>query len=833
VRRRSARVLAAFAASTIGLTGLDAQPSPAQGRAERPNVVLIVMDDMGFMDLGVNGSRFYDTPAIDALANRGARFTQFYTASPVCSPTRASLMTGRAPARLQITDWIGGSDAGALLPPANRMALSDSEQTIGEVFRDAGYATAYIGKWHLGDGAHLPASQGFGTTFAVNHAGEPGSFFAPYARASWPITNVPDLEGDSAGSYLTDRLTDRAITFLQASRNQPFLLVLSHYAVHTPIQAPDSLVAPYRIKAAALGPADPSHFHAEHAATTKLRQDHPIYAAMVRSSDESVRRIVRTLDSLAIARRTIVVFLSDNGGLSTLLQRAANAPTSNAPLRAGKGWLYEGGIRAPLIISWPGRLSAGQRIDLPTTSTDLLPTIAELAGLRPRWTRPLDGRSVAPVLRGQRMAPTLLAWHFPHYHGSGSMPSSAVRLGNLKLVHWYETGHSELYDLARDPREQQDLAASRPREVRRLEAALTAWRQQVSAQLPVPNPNPPLSFVDLATRGDGAPVYRIPALTRTVRGTLLAAYDARPTMADVPSHIRIVLRRSEDGGRTWGPQVVVRQDTAPLGFGDPSLLVDRQTGRIFLFHAASVTQGFFGGAPGNRDDDPNVLHADVSWSDDDGRTWQHRRLTSMIKDSRWGGIFAASGEGIQLQRGRYAGRLIQQFVIRQEKANYAASLVSDDHGNTWRMGALVGPGTDENKTVELADGRMLLNSRARPFRLVAESQDGGLTYGPMRVDSTLIDPANNGAIVSMRIGSQSVLVFSNTADRAARRRLTLRLSCDQGRTWPHERVLLEGSAAYSTITDLGDGQIGVLFERGDYEAITFVRVPLAAIGRCH
>lgn len=797
-----------------------------------PNVVLIVMDDMGYMDVGVNGSRFYETPAIDALARRGARFTQFYTASPVCSPTRASLMTGRASARLQITDWIGGDDVGALVPPQNRMALPDSEQTIGEVFRDAGYNTAYIGKWHLGDGAHLPVSQGFGTTVAVNHAGEPGSFFSPYARATWPITNVPDLEGDSAGSYLTDRLTDRAIDFLRTSSTRPFLLVLSHYAVHTPLQAPDSLVNPYRIKAAALGPSDPSHFHGEHAATTKLRQDHPVYAAMVRSSDESVRRIVRTLDSLALSRRTIVVFVSDNGGLSTLLQRAVNAPTSNAPLRAGKGWLYEGGIRAPLIISWPGRIAAGQRVVLPTTSTDLLPTLAELAGIRPKWARPLDGRSIAPVLRGSRMPAVPLYWHFPHYHGSGSTPSSAVRLGDLKLVHWYETGESELYDLARDPGERRNLAAMRPADVGRLETMLDRWRRRVDAGIPVPNTKPPIAFTDLAKRGEGAPVYRIPALARTTRGTLLAAYDARPTMADVPSHIRLVMRRSEDGGRTWQPQVIVRQDTVPLGFGDPSLLVDRQTGRIFLFHAASVKQGFSGGMTGNRDDDPQVLHADVSMSDDDGRTWQHRRLTSMIKDSRWGGFFASSGEGLQLQRGVHVGRLIQQFVIRRDGANYAASLVSDDHGATWRMGALVGPGADENKTVQLSDGRVLLNSRARPFRLIAESRDGGLTYGALRADSTLIDPANNGALVSARFGSRSVLVFSNTADRTARRRLTLRLSCDQGRTWPHERVLVEGSAAYSTITDLGDETIGVLFERGDYEAITFARVPIAAIGRC-
>ena len=338
--------------------------------------------------------------------------------------------------------------------------------------------------------------------------------------------------------------------------------------------------------------------------------------------------------------------------------------------------------------------------------------------------------------------------------------------------------------------------------------------------------------MDLDIRGRGAPVYRIPALVRTTRGTLLAAYDARPTMADVPSHIAIVLRRSEDQGVTWGERQVVRADTAPLGFGDPSLLVDRETGRVFLFHAASVRQGFFGSHVGNSDTDPDVLQMDVSWSDDDGRSWQHRRLTAAAKNPRWGGVFAASGEGIQLQRGRFRGRLLQPYVIRIEGKTYGATLLSDDHGATWRFGVLVGPGIDEHKLVELNDGRVLLNSRAKPFRLIAESRDGGASYGPLRADSALPDPANNGAILRVSAAGPRALLFSNTADTTARQRLTLRLSCDDGQTWPHARVLEPGPAAYSTVTDLGDGTVGVLFERGPYEAIRFARVPIAWVGRC-
>ncbi len=336
-------------------------------------------------------------------------------------------------------------------------------------------------------------------------------------------------------------------------------------------------------------------------------------------------------------------------------------------------------------------------------------------------------------------------------------------------------------------------------------------------------------IVDLDVRGVGAPVFRIPALAVTTSGTLLAAYDARPTMADVPSHIALVLRRSRDGGATWGERVVVRADSAPFGFGDPSFVVDGSTGRVWLFHVASVRQGFSGSSTGVRDDDPNVLHADVSWSDDDGSTWEHRRLTSMIKDSSWGGIFATSGLGIQLQRGLYAGRLIQQFVIRKQGANYGASVFSDNHGATWRMGALVGPGVDENKVVELSDGTVQLNARATPYRLVAVSRDGGATYGALRSDSTLIDPANNASIVR---ASGGALLFSNTADRSARTRLTLRLSCDDGTTWQTSRVLVRGAAGYSTMAVLSNGDVGVLFERGAYAAISYARIPALWVGRC-
>lgn len=322
-----------------------------------------------------------------------------------------------------------------------------------------------------------------------------------------------------------------------------------------------------------------------------------------------------------------------------------------------------------------------------------------------------------------------------------------------------------------------------------------------------------LTSQDIATAGVGSPYYRIPALTTSVKGTLLAAYDARPTLGDLPGNLGVVLRRSTDGGATWQTQQVVRKEAAPKGFGDPSLLTDTTTGRIFVFYAASVNQGFFGSATGNDESDPDVLQADYSYSDDDGLTWTHRRITSQIKNPAWAGMFAASGQGIQLRNGTYKGRLIQQYAIRNNGANYAVSAYSDDHGATWKTGTPVGPGGDENKTVELNDGRIMLNNRSAPYRTIAYSTDGGVTYTPFTQDTNLPDPANNGSVIRYAPDAaasdpqSSWLLFSNTESTSSRSNLTVKMSCDNGKTWPIRKVVNAGSAAYSTLTRLPDGRL--------------------------
>ncbi len=445
--------------------------------ADRPNVVLIMADDLGWKDLGCQGSAYYETPNIDALATAGMRFTQAYAACAVCSPTRAAVLTGRYPARIGVTDWIrprGSRDAAEfavsqaggfvdngrrpLRTPANRFALPLEEVTLAERFRQAGYATCHVGKWHLGDPGHWPTDQGFDVNVGGCDFGQPPSYFDPYARNK-AQPGIPTLPPRKAGEYLTDREADETTRFLRENKGRPFFLSYWPYAVHTPLQAKPDLVARFRERP-----------------TTE--QSNPTYAAMVRSLDDAVGAIVAELDAAGLADSTLVIFTSDNGGLL--------GPTNNAPLRSGKGYPYEGGLRVPLIFRWPSHVPAGATSAEPACSIDLVPTLCDAAGL-PKPTEELDGVSLWKLITSGGAASLgrdELLWHFPHYRGRDVTPYSVLRSGNRKLIKRYEGPSLELFDLSADPNEQHDLSAEQPDVAAALDRRLTERLTAVGAKIP-------------------------------------------------------------------------------------------------------------------------------------------------------------------------------------------------------------------------------------------------------------------------------------------------------------------------------------------------------------
>lgn len=453
--------------------------------ATPPNIVFILADDMGWRDLSCYGSTFNETPNIDKLAAQGMRFTQAYAACSVCSPTRASIMTGKYPARLKLTDFIGGARTGDLLPADYLHQLPLREFTIAKALKDGGYATGQFGKWHLGGKGFLPEDHGFDVSFgAGNGAGATPSHFFPYTRkgAATRPALIPD---GKAGEYLADRLTDEALHFIEEHRDEPFFVYLPHYAVHIPLQAKEEMIAKYQQKKDAMKPAEGPAFLPEGKNTNKQVQDNPVYAGMMQSVDESVGRIMDKLKELKLEENTIVIFTSDNGGLST----AEGQPTSNLPLRAGKGWPYEGGVREPLIVRFPAVVKPGAVCDSPIISNDYFPTLLELADLPARPDQHVDGVNFAPLLRGEEPNDrTPLFWHYPHYSNQGGGPCGAVRVGDYKLIEWYENMRCELYNLRSDIGERNDLAATMPKKVDELRTILHDWRTSVDANMPKPNP---------------------------------------------------------------------------------------------------------------------------------------------------------------------------------------------------------------------------------------------------------------------------------------------------------------------------------------------------------
>jgi len=444
--------------------------------AQKPNFVFFLIDDLGWRDLGCFGSSFYETPNIDDLARKGVRFSNAYAACPVCSPTRASIMTGKYPARLKLTNYLVGRrwpKDSPIAPPKWRYEMPLEEVTLAEALKETGYKTCFVGKWHLGEEPYYPEHQGFDVNVGGTNSGLPRSHFYP----KWG--DNPPIEGKD-GEYLADKLTDESLKFLEANSEKPFLLYLSHYGVHTPLEGKEELVAKYAAKVKNM-PVDGPKFLPQGEVNARIVQDHAVYAAMVESIDESVGRVLAKVDELGLTGNTIVIFMSDNGGLST----AEGSPTSNVPLRGGKGLLYEGGIREPMIINWPGVTKPGSICNELVTSTDFYPTMLEMAGLGLRPKQHIDGVSLCSVLRGKRgLKRKAIYWHYPHYSNQGGRPGGAVRCGNYKLIERYEDDSIELYNLKEDIGERRELSAAMPAKAKELRKMLHKWRDDVDANMP-------------------------------------------------------------------------------------------------------------------------------------------------------------------------------------------------------------------------------------------------------------------------------------------------------------------------------------------------------------
>lgn len=446
----------------------------------KPNIVFILADDLGWADLGSYGADLHETPNLDRLARQGVRFERAYSASPVCSPTRASIHTGKYPARLQMTTWRESARTpplkNRLLPPMVEENLPLSETTLAEVLRENGYRTAHVGKWHLGDAEHYPEAHGFDINIGGSVWGAPQTYFAPYRGNrlyGGEFRYVPGLGGGPPGEYLTDRLTSEAIRVVENVGDRPFFLNLCYHSVHTPIEGKPELT---------------EHFREKRNSSRHHRNAN--YAAMVSSLDDNVGRLLATLDQRRLASNTIVVFASDNGGY--IGQYQGETVTDNYPLRSGKGALFEGGIAVPLIIRAPGLTAPGRVCPQPVCSTDFYPTLLELAGL-PRdasWNAPMDGVSFAALIRNPaaRLERKELFFHYPHYYPT-TAPVSAVLSGQWKLIEFLEDGKVELYDLLKDRGESHDLSAAMPDLAGQLRQRLHAWRREVRAPMPAPNPN--------------------------------------------------------------------------------------------------------------------------------------------------------------------------------------------------------------------------------------------------------------------------------------------------------------------------------------------------------
>ena len=496
-------------------------------KEKSPNVIFFLVDDLGWSDVGCYGSEFYETPNIDKLASEGVRFTDAYSACHVCSPTRASILTGKYPASLNLTDWLPGRRDFPFQKLKNveiNQHIPYDISTLPKTLKNNGYKTAIIGKWHLGEDDSSTLKQGFDSRLPDWNKGWPkDGYHFPYG--------MKGLEVGTEGEYLTDRMTEEAIKYIEHNKETPFFLYLSHFAVHDPIEGRADLVEEYSNKLKGMDPPAGEPFILEtnpdeknsmtrtaldsllgdkkyngyrifsnESVKIKQYQDNVEFAGMVESMDKSLGRIMNKLKELELDQNTVVIFYSDNGGMSAAnfyypdreiskneLDKAF--ATSNLPLRGGKGWMYEGGIRVPLIIKWPGKGLQGVVSTVPVTSPDFFPTILEMIGIKQESNDQKDGKSMVPLLMGeQELDRETIYWHFPHYSNHGNQsPGGAVRSRDFKLLEYYENNTVQLFNLSEDPGEQNDLSAKEPERVNKLRLLLTNWRNKVNAKMMFPN----------------------------------------------------------------------------------------------------------------------------------------------------------------------------------------------------------------------------------------------------------------------------------------------------------------------------------------------------------
>ncbi|GAB6185258.1 hypothetical protein JCM17478_07600 [Thermopirellula anaerolimosa] len=769
-----------------------------RGEEPPPNVLLILTDDQGWGDLGCFGAKDLDTPNLDRLAAGGMRMTNFYANCPVCSPTRAALLTGRYPESVGVPGVIRTH------PRNSWGSLNPNAKLLPAILAERGYATAIVGKWHLGLApGDDPNSRGF--EFFHGFLGDMMDDYWTHRRHGLNYMRQDQRVIDPAG-HASDLFSDWACDYLRtwAAREQspsgrPFFLYLAYNAPHVPIQPPTEALAAYR------------HRHPDASA------ERAGLAALIEHMDAGIGRVLNTLRELGLEEKTLVLFSSDNGG-------QLNVGASNGPYRDGKGTVYEGGIRVPMIARLPGRISAGTQSDAVALTMDLFTTVLDAAGI-PKPPE-ADGVSLMPILTGNaKETPERDLFWVRLEQGRWIW---AARRGNWKLVRPLppkdRPARDELYDLAADPRETTDLSDRRPEELRLMQELL---ERHIAASRDVPwkpgeRPIPDAAVLFRSGQG-GYHTYRIPALAVGAKGTLLAFCEGRKTSARDDGDIDLLLRRSEDGGRTWSEPTLVYEEggDAPITIGNPCPVLDARTGTLWLAFCRNNDRVF------------------VISTQDDGLTWSApREITADVKEKDWDWYATGPGHGIQLRFGPHAGRLVFPCDHRVrdgdgswQRRGRSHVIFSDDGGATFERGEPTDWGMNECQAVELKDGRLLLDMRnylGKNCRAFAVSEDAGRTWSQPVWNETVYCPVCQAAIIGFTEQPQ-VLLHSGPGG-PGRAGMTLRVSYDQGKTWPYARTISQAPAAYSDLAVLEDGTICLIFETGEahpYQRIDFVRLILS------